>query len=588
MLALFRDVLKFSPLNLGLTLTLMLFRSVSAGASLLLILPLLQVIGFSVGHDEIHGVAKTITTLFQYLHVPLNLPTILFCYILVVSFIAVAAFAEQIISTRLQQNYIHHLRARLYQQLLYTKWPFFLKQKMSHLLHSLTTQIQAISASNFQLLTLLNNAIVLCVYTTLAFLLSWKMTLIAVTCACLLLGLMLPLHRLTSQSGHNHLKKNQRIFQAITEQLGALKIIKGSGFEDTFVTETQRISASLENENQHLTRVTAASKLLYSVGSVMVFSVLLYIAISVLYVPLESLLLLLVVFSRLLPMVSAIQQNYQRILHQLPAFSDVKQLLHDCAANQEHLESDSPPFNEEISLDNIGFDYHAGLPIFSHVSLKIKKNTTTAIIGASGAGKTTLADLIVGLLEPTTGTIYIDKQPLNNKNKLAWRQSVAYVTQDIFLFNASVRDNLQLFCQTLPDESLWAALQSAAADEFVANLEHGLDTLIGDRGVRLSGGECQRIALARALLSKPQLLVLDESTSSLDKHNIIKIQHALTQLRGKMTILIISHQTEMSQFADQEFFLQGMHHGVNPLQAQHHPHRSQSQKSMDTIQTSIV
>ena len=589
MYELFTDVLRFSPLNMGLTLGLMLFRSISAGVSLLLILPLLQILGFAIGHSAPpNGVAKAMTSVFQYLHLSLNLPTILICYILVVSFIAVAAFAEQLISTKLQQHYIHHLRARLYQQLLYTKWPFFLKQKMSRLLHGLTSQVQSISASNVQLLSLLNSSIMLSVYTILALLLSWKMTLIAVMCACLLLSMMLPLHRLTSTSGQEHLKKNQRIFQVITEQLGALKIIKGSGFEDKFLMETQRISVSLENENQHLTLVTAASKLLYSVGSVVIFSVLLYTSMGVLSVPLESLLLLLVVFSRLLPMVSAIQQNYQRILHQLPAYRDVKQLLRDCAANQEHLESSKPLFDDEIMLDRVSFGYLPGHLILSDIALKIKKNTTTAIIGPSGVGKTTLADLMVGLLEPTTGAIYIDKQRLDHTNKLAWRQSVAYVTQDIVLFNASVRDNLQLFCHALPDESLWAVLKSAAADEFVAHLEEGLDTLIGDRGVRLSGGECQRIALARALLSKPQLLVLDESTSSLDSHNIIKIQQALAQLQGKMTILIISHQTEMSQFADQEFFLQGARHGINQSPSHHYTDRSMQQKSFDVIQAPAV
>lgn len=555
MYALFTDVLHFNPLTMLVTLGLMLFRSVSAGASLLLILPLLQVMGLSVGPSQTHGVEKTIIGVFQYLHLPLNLPTILISYVLVVSVIALAAFTEQIISTKLQQHYIHYLRAHLYQQLLYTKWPFFLRQKIPNLLHSLTTQIQMISASNVQLLMLLNNVIMLSVYTALALLLSWKMTLIAMGCACILLSTMLPLHRLTSQSGRDHLKQNQTIVQSITEQLGALKMIKGSGMEEQFANDTRRISLSLESQNERLTFVTAASKLLYNVGAVLIFSVLLYIAIRVLALPLESLFLLLLVFSRLLPMVSTIQQSYQRILHQLPSYCDVNELLHDCSANQENLASTVPVFHQTISLDRVSFSYHPEQPILLDISLTIKKNTTTAIIGPSGAGKSTLADLITGLLDPSSGTICIDGEVLSAHNKLAWRQSVAYVTQDVFLFHASVRDNLKLFCPNAPDDALWAALQSAASDTFVANLPQGLGTIVGDRGIRLSGGECQRIALARALLSNPQLLVLDESTNALDKETIIKIQHALTQLHGKITILIISHQTEMSHFADNRIVL---------------------------------
>lgn len=588
MRTLFLDVLQFSPVKMLLTLSLMLFRNLTAGAGLLLILPLLHVIGVSVGSNPVHGVEKTIETVFQSLHLPLNLFTILVSYVLMVSFIALADFAEQLISTQLQQRYIHYLRAHLYNQLLHTQWTFFIKQTMSKLLHSLTTQIQVISASNFQLLTLLNNAIMLCVYTTLAFLTSWEMTLIAMICAALLLSLMHPLHKLTSQSGRDHLKQNQTIFQSVTEQLGALKMIKSAGFEEQFINDTRHISLSLEHQNQRLTFVTASTKLLYSVGSVITFSVLLYIAISVLAIPLESLLLLLVVFARLLPRVSGIQQNYQRILHQLPSFCDVKHLLQDCAANQEHMKTTALVFNDALTLHNLGFGYHISQPIIANLSLTIKKNTTTAIIGPSGVGKTTLADLIAGLLKPTTGSIFIDQHVLDNTNTLAWRQSVAYVTQDVFLFNASIRDNLQLFCSAVPDASLWAALKSAAADEFVKHLDDGLDTLIGDRGVRLSGGECQRIALARALLSNPTVLILDESTSSLDSDNIIKIQQALTQLRGKMTILIISHQTEMSQFADQEIILNGVTHDINLGQTTNNTDRFNQQKSMDTLQASVM
>ena len=555
---LFLDLFRSRPLHVLLTLFLMLFRSMSAGVGLLLILPLLQVIGLVKGHDAVGGFSKKLLEIFTQVHLPITLLSILIVYVIVVSFIALAAFAEQIISTRLQQQYTHHLRATLYRQLLHAQWPFFLKRKTSDLLHSLTAQVQSIAVSNFQLVMLLNHITLVCVYAVLAFLLSWQMTLVAVMCALLLLSLMLPLHQLTSKSGRDHLQQNQTIFQSISEQLSALKTIKSSGFEATFVDETLKVSLSLEDQNQRLTRMMAATKLLYTLGSVVTFSLLLYAAIAVFAVPIGSLLLLLVVFARLLPMVSSIQQGYQRLLHQLPAYSDVKQLSRDCVANQENLQVSMPlSFHDAIIIKNLSFSYRPGnaLPIIQNVTLSIKKNTTTAFMGPSGVGKSTLADLIIGLLEPTMGTIFIDRNRLDHTNKLAWRKSVAYVNQDVFLFNASIRDNVQLFCKEQADAALWDALHLAAAADFVAELEQGLDTIIGDRGVRLSGGESQRIALTRALLAKPELLILDESTSSLDTMNIIKIQQALRHLRGKMTILIISHQTEMSDFADQKIVL---------------------------------
>ena len=554
-----RDLIQFSPARSLLTFFLMLTRSVTSGIGLLLILPLLHLIGFSVSGNANNDVMEGVKSVFHYLHVPLNLVNILISYILIVSAVAFAAYAEQVVGTTLQQEYTYHLRTKLHRQLLQTPWSFFLKRKMSDLLYSLTTQVQGVSICNHQLLSLINNLFLTAAYTGLAFLISWPMTLLATVSAVFLLCLMLPLHRLTSTAGHRHLQQNQSIYQSITEQFSALKMIKGSGLEATFIDELLAIGSVLDYQNQRLTTMTARNRLLYTCGSVIVFSGLLYVALALLHVPLSSLLLLLIVFARLLPMVSSSQQTYQRILHQLPAYSDICRLLRDCMAEQGLVdETPSKPllFQHSITLDKVGFHYAAPTTqaVLHNLSIQIKKNTTTAIVGPSGSGKSTLADLMVGLLIPTTGHINIDNQPLTSSNALAWRRSIAYVTQEVFLFNASIRDNLTLFSPNQTDTALWAALKLAAAD-FVADLDDGLDTLLGDRGVRLSGGERQRIALARALLMNPQVLVLDESTNALDRDNLKKIQSALNQLRGKITIIIISHQLEMSTFADQKIVL---------------------------------
>ena len=555
-----KDVYTYNPFKTLLSIILVLVKSISSGISLLLIIPLLHVIGFSFGSSEASAMDKIISKLFLYTHLPLNLPTVLVTYVVIVSLAAVITYTEQWMSSSLQTGFCHYLRSQLYRFILEGKWSFLLQIKKSTLVHNLTTQIQMISAAHISLLGLINNAILLGVYCTLALLLSWQMTLIAMIAGMLLLGMLAPLHKLTASSGHKNIERNKALLHTVSEQLTALKIIKVSGFEDKFIHDTNNISLALEKQNQYFFNIVAATKLIYSVGLVIVFSLLLYFALIKMLISLTSLMLLLIVFSRILPRVSIMQQYYQRILHQLPAYHEVKYTIKLCSDNQEHLTSTNQSellFNDAIHLDNVSYSYpnHNEVPIIQQLTLQIKKNTTTAIIGPSGSGKTTLADLIVGLLSPSTGQIRIDSKILNNSNKLAWRKSIAYVTQDHFLHNASIRYNLQLFSSNKTDEQLWSTLRSAAAFDFVANLPHGLDTVIGDEGHCLSGGERQRIVLARALLSNPKLLILDECTNALDKNNILHIQKALNQLRGKITILIIAHQLEMRDFADQKVLL---------------------------------
>ncbi len=581
------DLFRFSPSRASVTFLLMLTKSLTSGMGLLLILPLLQLVGLSTGNSTNDGIMNAVTHVFQHVHLALNLPNILLCYIVMVCTVALIAYAEQVISAALQQEYTCHLRTRLHRQLLQTQWPFFLKRKMSDLLYSLTTQVQGVSQCNYQLLSLINSLALTCVYTGIAFLLSWPMTLLAIACSGSLLCLMLPLHSLTSKGGQHHLQQNQNIHQSIIEQFGALKMIKGSGLEMTFIKELLTIGSALEHQNQQLSLISARSRFFYACGSVVLFSLLLFVALTVFHVPLSSLLLLLIVFSRLLPMVSSTQQTYQRILHQLPAYSDINRLSNECMAHQEIKLGDTPmimSFQHAITFHKVSFHYgvSSNSPVINTLSIELKKNTTTAIVGPSGSGKSTLADLIIGLLTPVEGHVMIDGQILTSNNAPAWRQTVAYVTQDVFLFNASIRYNLTLFSPNQTDAALWAALDSAAAD-FVMHLKDGLDTMLGDRGVRLSGGERQRIALARALLMRPQLLILDESTNALDPGNLKKIQLALSQLHGKMTVIIISHQPEMSQFADQKIVLTKPPQGIN-----HAHHANTITENMDTHPTPVV
>lgn len=556
LLDLAKSLFGFAPKIGLLTVSLMITRSLTSGISLLLIIPLLAILGIPVLEEKHSLLTQKLHSVLSFCHVPMNLPGILSVFVLILTIVATACYFEEIIRSKWQEQHQYHLRESIYKLLLHSKWTFLIQKKNSDLLHSITAQLQATWICHFQVLQLINQALLILVYIFLSALLSWKMTLIAAGTAFFGLVLMLPLHKLTAQSGRFFVTGSQALFQVFYEQLNALKMIKSSHVESNCVAGMLEESESLNRKTQQHIKVNALKKWLHSAVNALSFSVLLYIAIEQIKLPAGSLLLLLLVFSRLMPCVTSLQQNWQQLMSHLPSWSDLQQLKQECLANQEQFlfESAEPlQFKRVITFDKVTFSYPSGqsTAVLSNFSLSLEKNTTTVVMGPSGVGKTTVADLLVGLLVPSAGAIYIDKQRLGRENMAGWRQSVAYVSQDIFLFNTSLRKNLQLFCPDATDKDLWQVLAKVKSEEFVRKMDKGLDTIVGDRGTRLSGGERQRIGLARALLMKPQLLLLDESTNALDSEHMRYIQHTLSELHGQLTILIISHQSEMTSIADQ-------------------------------------
>jgi ABC-type multidrug transport system fused ATPase/permease subunit len=217
------------------------------------------------------------------------------------------------------------------------------------------------------------------------------------------------------------------------------------------------------------------------------------------------------------------------------------------------------PLHQRLQLDGISFVYPgASRPALQHVSLSIAANTTVGIMGPSGAGKTTLVDLILGLLEPDSGTLEIDGTPLTPETVRRWQANLGYVPQSIFLTDDTITRNIAF---GLPDEridreAVERAARAASIDEFVrTELPRGYDTVVGERGVRLSGGQRQRIGIARALYQDPQVLVFDEATSSLDSVTEENVLQAIADLSRTKTILIIAHRLSTVQGCDKIFLL---------------------------------
>jgi ATP-binding cassette subfamily C protein len=207
-----------------------------------------------------------------------------------------------------------------------------------------------------------------------------------------------------------------------------------------------------------------------------------------------------------------------------------------------------------ITFSNIGFDYDHHR-VFKDLSLEFKAGSLTTLVGPSGAGKTTIIDLAIGLLRPASGTITLDDTPLQDIDIKSWRGMIGYVPQDTILLHDSVLHNVTLGDKSLDEADAERALRAAGAWDFVSRLADGIETVVGERGGKLSGGQRQRIVIARALVNQPKLLILDEATSALDPDSEEAICRSMESLKGQLTILAISHNRAMVQAADRVYQL---------------------------------
>jgi ATP-binding cassette subfamily C protein len=259
------------------------------------------------------------------------------------------------------------------------------------------------------------------------------------------------------------------------------------------------------------------------------------------------------IFNRSASRFAQIQKYMQSVLSTESAYWSLISAI-DTAERSKERGGGTPPqeLKSSIALKNVNFSYHEKA-ILQDVSIDIEAGQLTAFVGPSGGGKTTVVDLIVGLLTPSSGEIRIDGVSLRGTDLKAWRQMIGYVPQEPFLFHDTVERNVTLGDPNIDHSAVVAALNAADAMGFVGHLENGIQTKIGERGMKLSGGQRQRLAIARALVRCPKLLILDEATTALDPETELEICQTLRKLTGKLTILAISHQPAIVSVADKVY-----------------------------------
>jgi len=532
--------------KVALALGLMVCLGLMEGISLLMLVPLLQLVGLDVQQGSIGRLAELISSFFSAIGIHPTLFAVLCVYVSIVIIHSLVRRWETSVSLTLEYEFVVRLRQKLYRAIANTNWLFFARNRVSDFTHALTIEMERVGAATYYILNLIATGIVTIVYILLAIKLSAIMTGLVFLCGGTLIFILKNKARIAYETGEGLSEAMSNLYNAVSEHLGGMKTAKSYGAEDRHVETFGKLTEQVRHMYTHAVQNQAGVNYWFDIGSVLILSLTLYISSQVLSIPTAGVLLLLFLFARIMPKFSNIQQNFQSLINLLPSFNRVIKMQRRCEAATE-LNTDNVEnfkFQHSIRFDKVSFSYddQSKSPFINNLDLIINAGQTTAIVGPSGAGKTTIADLVMGLIVPNQGWVLVNEMELNPDRMRAWRDQIGYVPQDTFLFHDTLRTNLLWAKPDAKEEEINQSLRFAAAEDFVSGLPKGLDTILGDRGVLVSGGERQRLALARALLRKPSLLILDEATSSLDSENEKRIQNAIEKLHGHMTILIISHR----------------------------------------------
>jgi ATP-binding cassette, subfamily C, bacterial len=546
------------PGRLALAAVLTLAVAFTEGVGLLLLLPLLGLVGLELGGGAFGELANVMEATLTRLGVAPTLAMVLVVYAAVVVVGAALSRIAGLSGARLAHGYAAQLRGALQAALTGASWLFHTRGRGSHFTQVLTTETSRVVMATDGLLTLLVRTVVMLVYLTVAVAAAPLVTSSAAAVGGVLFLLFRRQVRRGHRIGRDIVDANAAMYSAIGEDLGGIKLIKGHGVESRSVRAFSELTDRVARLYVAVARVQLDVEFWFRSASVVSLSVLVYLAVAVAGLTAAGVLVLIYVFARLAPIAQGLQGTYQAFVANVPSYAAVTALLEASRAASERTAETAAPLSlvEGIAVEHVHFGYRSDMPVLHDVTLHVAAGRTTAIVGSSGSGKSTLADMLIGLLVPDTGRIVIDGRPLQADWLQAWRSNIGYVPQDAFVFHASVRSNLLVTRPEASEDELWEALEAASAREFVERLPEGLDTVLGDRGVRISGGERQRVALARALLRRPALLVLDEATSNLDVDNERRVQRAVDALRGRLTIVIIAHRLATVRRADRVLVLE--------------------------------
>ena len=491
------------------------------------------------------------------LDVQVTLVSLLVALVAMMSVRIIATYVRTAYAAWLTQEVLHTTRMSLFLAHIRADYAFFDTLSTGHLVNLLTTETGRGGSYFNGWFNLLSSGTVILGYIGVLFSLSVPMTFMAL--GLLAVGGVLTSYfaiRKTKVVSRLTTESNKEFTLRLVELLQAVRLVKLCVAVDRESGRVRETSSRLQGHNFRLKILNARINLVLEPLVVAVGAAIIYAAFEIFHAGLAQVGVFMLILMRLMPMATQLLKARQNVLANLGAIEAVRSGLEAAMAAEERQWHGSRTFDgvrRSIEFKGVGFAYPGKeARVFDGLDLAIPAGAMTALVGPSGGGKSTLADLLAGLRRPQEGHILFDGVDGVEFDIASLRGSVAFVSQDAAMFNASVRENLLFTRPGACEDELWAALEKARAAEFVRDLPQGLDSLIGERGVQISGGQRQRLSLARALLEEAPILIMDEPTSALDSETEREIQLAVENMRRTtgLTIVVIAHRLSTVRSAD--------------------------------------
>ncbi len=546
------DVARFNPKFTVLIIGLGLVAAVLEGVGLSFILPVIEIVQLEDPVAEADGLLAAFVTAYQLIGVPFTLGYVVVGVAAVMTARYTTSFVVAWFRAALRTYYIRDLQMRAYDRALDARVEYFDEEGSDDILNAIITQTNYASRVIDRVVKFTETAFLSIAYLAIAMFISPWLTIFAAG----VLGFLTIFLRRVVEPGYevgdivaDANERRQEAAQAGTQGIRDVRLFGLSEeLYDKFTTAVDRFT----DANITLRRNEAAINNFYNLGVAVSVFVLIYLALTFANLSIGALGVFLFAMFQLGPKVSALNKEYYRIENELPHLVRTQKFIEELDKYEEdnNAEIEVPSEVERVEFDNVRFSYNPDEEVLKGVNFEVEKGEFIAFVGQSGAGKSTIVSVLARLYNLDSGMIKANGRPIEDMDIQDWRDRIAVVRQNPFIFNDTLRYNLTIGNRDVTDMDVDRACKIAKVDEFLDELPNGYDTVLGDHGVRLSGGQKQRVALARALLKDADLLVLDEATSDLDSHLEREVQAAIEAMDREYAMVAIAHRLSTVENAD--------------------------------------